>query len=626
MTEESSQQFTSTGTTSARNVSPTKASSVRPVNRQPIKQVSSNTQSPQTKYIYAGIGEQPLTQREFDENLKNLRSTLAEVESLLHGDMKNPENIKRCQQLLGFATSLRLPQEVKDKEIRSYPPAVQHLYETVKNEGSSASPAAQMAQTRHATTAMAQIMASDAHTVADLNAAIAAGWDINAKHLNPDGSYSTYVDYQGKVLSETAAFDERSIARLSEIMSMPDGPEKEKMMREHQAAAEANHQKAMKALGNISAAVQSGKLNQEELSNATVYFSETIKMSDECIEELKKQVRTASPKDKEKIKAIIDKKMEQKRAAEKGLQQTSRYYRGLGVDQSSKGAGSGPNEESSDIKNDTLLFLSEGCPKKEKSSQEKGSSSKTTSAEEDFKRFVENNAESAMKAVDKLEAVVKTGMLSEDRFVILEELNAQVSQAQGMLSATDVREVHEVVADAPAAQRAEDISSNLNGVGRVAIRSRAQINNTEPSGLEQPSATDALASMGNGNASDDLNFGIVPGGSIGTTPIKPAVRPNGFKRRGIAGTNRTFDLGIIGLASTTSAPKVPENTTESNSITTTDNSIATADNRSSDSRMTDLTATLGAKKENPLGKPLDLEETSDINLLTVRSQQSQATV
>ena len=161
MAEESSQQFTSTGTTSARNVSPTKASSVRPVNRQPIKQVSSNTQSPQTKYIYAGIGEQPLTQREFDENLKNLRSTLAEVESLLHGDMKNPENIKRCQQLLGFATSLRLPQEVKDKEIRSYPPAVQHLYETVKNEGSSASPAAQMAQTRHATTAMAQIMASD---------------------------------------------------------------------------------------------------------------------------------------------------------------------------------------------------------------------------------------------------------------------------------------------------------------------------------------------------------------------------------------------------------------------------------------------------------------------------------
>ena len=161
MAEESSQQFTSTGTTSARNVSPTKASSVRPVNRQPIKQVASNTQSPQTKYIYAGIGEQPLTQREFDENLKNLRNILSECDSLLQGDMKNPENVKRCQQLLGFATSLRLPQEVKDKEIRSYPPAVQHLYETVKNEGSSASPAAQMAQTRHATTAMAQIMASD---------------------------------------------------------------------------------------------------------------------------------------------------------------------------------------------------------------------------------------------------------------------------------------------------------------------------------------------------------------------------------------------------------------------------------------------------------------------------------
>ena len=487
MAEESSQQFTSTGTTSARNVSPTKASSVRPVNRQSIRQVSSNTQSPQTKYIYAGIGEQPLTQREFDENLKNLRSTLAEVESLLHGDMKNPENIKRCQQLLGFATSLRLPQEVKDKEIRSYPPAVQHLYETVKNEGSSASPAAQMAQTRHATTAMAQIMASDAHTVADLKAAIANGWDINAKHLNPDGSYSTYVDYQGKVLSETAAFDERLIARLDEIMAMPDGPEKERALKEHQAAADANHQTKMQLLGNLNAAVQSEELNQEELNKASRIFAERRDAADKHLVELEKRRNQAeTPQEKEAVEKDITQTLKEKSEAKKGL-----------------------------------------------------------------------------------------------------------GQAKGM-------------------------SQNMG------FETEENGQKTDPTGV-------ALASMGCDRGMDDLNLGITPGGKVGLMPKMPCRRSTGFNRNAIASTNRGFDLGTVGLVSTTT-PKVPQtpvkDATESkiavSKQTDMDNSLEknnTHNLATPKKGIADLNASLEGASS---GKPINLE--ADINILNIRSQQSQATV
>jgi len=738
MTEESSQQFTSTGTTSARNVSPTKASSVRPVNRQPIRQVSSNTQSPQTKYIYAGIGEQPLTQREFDENLKNLRSTLAEVESLLHGDMKNPENIKRCQQLLGFATSLRLPQEVKDKEIRSYPPAVQHLYETVKNEGSSASPAAQMAQTRHATTAMAQIMASDAHTVADLKAAIANGWDINAKHLNPDGSYSTYVDYQGKVLSETAAFDERLIARLDEIMAMPDGPEKERALKEHQAAADANHQRAMMAVDNVGAALQTGKLNPEEKDKSLKALKETEeharKEAQHC-RDLAEQATT--PKDRKNLENLarqyenLANNAKDYRNCHKDFKAVCDDFENQSNNSSQEESGSGNIGSATKFSNDgeksqsavannqrAIRDLAEQAttPKDRKNlenlarqyenlannakdyrnyhkdlnrfddwrnkgdnSSQENRGSDNIGSEREFSNDGEKsqsavaNHQRAMMAVDNVGAALQTGKLTpEDGDNALKALKERaeqarkeaqryrdlaeqattpearehlenlaqqkdtlVSQAQGILSTTDVREVHRVVADAPSSiQSVTDASRNLNGAsGMVSARQRRDpINIIASSKSEQPSITDAMVSMGNGNvhASGDLDFGIVPGGSIGTTPIKPAGRSKGFKRGGIAGTNRTFDLGTIGLVSTTVAPKVPENTADNEpTITeqaTINNSIVTPDNSSSSQKLADLTTTSDAKKENPLGKPVNLEETSDINLLTVRSQQSQAMV
>ena len=608
MAEESSQQFTSTGTTSARNVSPTKASSVRPVNRQPIRQVSSNTQSPQTKYIYAGIGEQPLTQREFDENLKNLRSTLAEVESLLHGDMKNPENIKRCQQLLGFATSLRLPQEVKDKEIRSYPPAVQHLYETVKNEGSSASPAAQMAQTRHATTAMAQIMASDAHTVADLKAAIANGWDINAKHLNPDGSYSTYVDYQGKVLSETAAFDERLIARLDEIMAMPDGPEKERALKEHQAAADANHQTKMQLLGNLNAAVQSGKLNQEELNKTSRIFAERRDAADKHLVELEKRRNQAeTPQEKEEVEKEITQTRKEKSEAEKGLGQANRMRQNMG-------------------------FETKGDRLKKTDPTGVGNATPFRASAADA------NHQTKMQLLGNLNAAVQSEELNQEELNKASRIFAERRDAadKHLVELEKRRNQAETPQEKEAVEK--DITQTLKekseakkGLGQAKGMSQNMGFETEENGQKTDPTGVALASMGCDRGMDDLNLGITPGGKVGLMPKMPCRRSTGFNRNAIASTNRGFDLGTVGLVSTTT-PKVPQtpvkDATESkiavSKQTDMDNSLEknnTHNLATPKKGIADLNASLEGASS---GKPINLE--ADINILNIRSQQSQATV
>lgn len=552
MAEESSQQFTSTGNMSASSATVGKSSSVPPVRQASIGK-SSASQTSQTRYVYAGIGEQPLTQREFDENLKNLRNILSECDSLLQGDMKNPKNVKRCQQLLGFATSLRLPQEVKDKEIRSYPPVVQQLYQSVKNEGSAVSTASQMAMAKQTATTMAQVINSDLRHEAILK---------DLQTMNIDAVYDKYYGAQHE--QDMIAMAE-SHQKFMDLLDMPVDTPEQRAEFERKATAQLEEEK---------------RRHDEE--------NERIKREWEEIQRIK----------------LVD--------PERGTELERKFKKNL------REKGEALNQQNQELEV-YLQSLPENDPRRLAVQKAKVLNSEQIGI---YNRVVCENS-SNNKTEQKQQNIPKVGL-----FPLGDELENRFnvgSQKSG--SSSEATEVHKVVADAPAAQRAEDISSNLNGVGRVAIRSRAQINNTEPSGLEQPSATDALASMGKRNTSDDLNFGIVPGGSIGTTSIKPAGRSKGFKRGGIAGTNRTFDLGTIGLASTT-APKLPEKTTEKDSITTeraaTDNSIATADNRSSESRMADLTAISGAKKENPLGKPLDLEETSDINLLTVRSQQSQA--
>ena len=641
MAEESSQQFTSAGNMSASSATVGKFSSVPPVRQASIRK-SSVSQSSQIKYVYAGIGEQPLTQREFDENLKNLRNILSEVDGLLHGDMRNPENIKHCQQLLGFATSLRLPQEVKDKEIRSYPPVMQQLYQSVKNEGASVSTASQMAQARHATTAMAQIMASDAHTVADLKAAIANGWDINAKHLNPDGSYSTYVDYQGKVLSETAAFDERLISRLDEIMAMPDGPEKERALKEHQAAADANHQRAMMAVDNLGAALQTGELNPEEEGKALEILEETEERARKEAQHYRDlAARATTPEARERFENLAQQRENLANDANDHINNQVHYNARLDNLRNNGDNSAQENRVSSDI-GSAREFSNDGEKPQSAVANNQRAMTDTGNVGAVFQTG-KLNSEDGDKALEILEETEEHARKEAQRYRDLaaqattpeacehfenlaQQRDTLVSQAQGILSTTDVREVHRVVADAPSSIQ----SVTENGAsGMVSARQRrAPINNTMPSNLESLSITDAMASLGNGNASGDLDFGIVPGERIGTMQRSSVGRVNGFRRGGIARTNQSLDLGVIGLVSTTVAPKVPENAAESSAITTeratADNPIVTADNQSSDQRMVDLTATLGAKKENPLGKPVNLEETSDINLLNARSQQSQA--
>ncbi|MBR3913244.1 MAG: hypothetical protein IKJ28_03320 [Alphaproteobacteria bacterium] len=576
MAEESSQQFTSTGTTSARNVSPTKASSVRPVNRQPIKQVSSNTQSPQTKYIYAGIGEQPLTQREFDENLKNLRSTLAEVESLLHGDMKNPENIKRCQQLLGFATSLRLPQEVKDKEIRSYPPAVQHLYETVKNEGSSASPAAQMAQTRHATTAMAQIMASDLRHETILK-------DLQTMDID-----SVYDKYYGVQHEQDMIAMAESHRKFMDLLDMPlDTPEQraefERKAAAHLEEDRKRHEQELERKKREWEEIQRTKQRDPERGAELErkWFKnnqEKIAILKQHNQQLQKELDSL-PKDDPRRKKLEIRIQENK-------QFTSRLNNYLGGD-ASKPLG----QELPGIKTATMQFKQEELDSLPKDEPRRKAIEEKTQGN---KLYIEANGPT--------------------------DLNSE-----------RVVEVQKEVADTPVTHLDVAMTTqpkNLNGVGKTTIK----IPTNAPSvKMAQSPSDQALTSMGSDRGIDDLNLGITPGGKVGLMPTMPRRRSTGFNRNAIASTNRGFDLGTVGLVSTTT-PKVPQkpvkDATESkiavSKQTDMDNSLEknnTHNLTTPKKGIADLNASLEGASS---GKPINLE--ADINILNIRSQQSQATV
>lgn len=583
MAEESSQQFTSAGNMSASSATVGKFSSVPPVRQASIRK-SSVSQSSQIKYVYAGIGEQPLTQREFDENLKNLRNILSEVDGLLHGDMRNPENIKHCQQLLGFATSLRLPQEVKDKEIRSYPPVMQQLYQSVKNEGASVSTASQMAMAKQTAITMAQVINSDLRHEAILK-------DLQTMDID-----SVYDKYYGVQHEQDMIAMAESHRKFMDLLDMPLDTPEQRAEFERKAAAQLEEEKR-----RFEQETQRRIREWEEIQR--------IKQRDpERGAELERQWQEDMQKEDQALSQQIQ-ELEDER------QQLSE---------------DDPRREALGERRDVLMVwrgqLSRFTDQNEGNrGASRGTESQKTQEEQPVPGEIDN------QRLYNENAVQATTPEARERFENLaQQRDTLVSQAQGILSTTDVREVHRVVADAPSSmQNSTDASRNLNGMGRVAsIGFRAPINNTMPSNLESLSITDAMASLGNGNASGDLDFGIVPGERIGTMPRSSVGRVNGFRRGGIARTNQSLDLGVNGLVSTTVAPKVPENAAESSAITTeratADNPIVTADNQSSDQRMVDLTATLGVKKENPLGKPVNLEETSDINLLNARSQQSQA--
>ena len=627
MAEESSQQFTSAGNMSASSATVGKFSSVPPVRQASIRK-SSVSQSSQIKYVYAGIGEQPLTQREFDENLKNLRNILSEVDGLLHGDMKNPENIKHCQQLLGFATSLRLPQEVKDKEIRSYPPVMQQLYQSVKNEGASVSTASQMAMAKQTATTMAQVINSDLRHEAILK-------DLQTMDID-----SVYDKYYGVQHEQDMIAMAESHRKFMDLLDMPLDTPEQRAEFERKAAAQLEEEKrrfeqeTQRRIREWEEIQRIKQRDPERGAELERQWQEDMQKEDQVrsqqIQEIDDEIQQF-PEGHPKREALLV------RRDVHVVQQDwfSRFTRNSGA---SRGTESQKTQEEQpvlrEIDNQRLY-------------NENEVQATTPEARERFENLarlhenLENNAKDSRNNLVNINARLDNlrnngdNSAQENRgsdnigFERVFSNDGEKSQSAVANHQRAMMAVDNVGAALQTGKLNTDASRNLNGMGRVAsIGFRAPINNTIPSKSEQPSITDAMASLGNGNAAGDLDFGIVPGERIRTIPRSSVGRVNGFRRGGIARTNQSLDLGVNGLVSTTVAPKVPENAAESSAITTeratADNPIVTADNQSSDQRMVDLTATLGAKKENPLGKPVNLEETSDINLLNARSQQSQA--
>ncbi|MBR3913417.1 MAG: hypothetical protein IKJ28_04210, partial [Alphaproteobacteria bacterium] len=50
-----------------------------------------------------------ITSKEFDENLRTLRTAIAQAESLLVGDSPSVENVNKAQQCLSNALAVNLP-------------------------------------------------------------------------------------------------------------------------------------------------------------------------------------------------------------------------------------------------------------------------------------------------------------------------------------------------------------------------------------------------------------------------------------------------------------------------------------------------------------------------------------
>ena len=74
-----------------------------------------------------------ITSKEFDENLRTLRTAIAQAESLLTGNSPSVENINKAQRCLSNALAVNLPWSVKDREIRaSHSETVRQLYKTVR--------------------------------------------------------------------------------------------------------------------------------------------------------------------------------------------------------------------------------------------------------------------------------------------------------------------------------------------------------------------------------------------------------------------------------------------------------------------------------------------------------------
>ena len=248
--------------------------------------------------------------------MAELKSILSQVDSLMNDGKNSPETVAKCQTLMGYAAAINLPQSRKNQLIGQFPPRVQQMYKQVA-KSSEAKTAQRGAMQQAMEVAMAQkhsdifvqnfnqqfmagnfstlqgqppevwnscLLNSSINDANSLNVALQNGWDINAKHKNPDGTESTYVEYQGAQIDKGIEGANRANTTIKDLIGKsPRTKEEEEEYRKAQQAAENNHRNLMGNAQNVVNAIKSGKLNPEEMAKAQAELRE--------IEEYEKEQR-----------------------------------------------------------------------------------------------------------------------------------------------------------------------------------------------------------------------------------------------------------------------------------------------------------------------------------------------
>ena len=242
-----------------------------------------------------------LTEKQYQQNMAELKSILSQVDSLMNDGKNSPETVARCQTLMGYAAAINLPQSRKNQLIGQFPPRVQQMYKQVA-KSSEAKTAQRGAMQQAMEVAMAQkhsdifvqnfnqqfmagnfsalqgqppevwnscLFNSSINDANSLNVALQNGWDINAKHKNPDGTESTYVEYQEAQIDKGIEGSNRANTTIKDLIGKsPRSKEEEEEYRKAQQAAENHHKNLMGNAQNVVNAIKSGKLNQEEMAKA----------------------------------------------------------------------------------------------------------------------------------------------------------------------------------------------------------------------------------------------------------------------------------------------------------------------------------------------------------------------
>lgn len=301
-----------------------------------------------------------LTEKQYQQNMAELKSILSQVDSLMNDGKNSPETVAKCQTLMGYAAAINLPQSRKNQLIGQFPPRVQQMYKQVA-KSSEAKTAQRGAMQQAMEVAMAQkhndifvqnfnqqfmagnfsalqgqppevwnscLFNSSINDANSLNIALQNGWDINAKHKNPDGTESTYVEYQGAQIDKGIERSNTALDRIEALLtkSPRSKEEEEELERRQREQAEAAQQVAQGAKMSAEA-LNTGKLSPEERLKAEENLrqaAEYAKKLRERAKKLEEQLEnTTDPHERKALQQQINQLNGQAEQIERGIKVSS---------------------------------------------------------------------------------------------------------------------------------------------------------------------------------------------------------------------------------------------------------------------------------------------------------------